>query len=84
MTKSMVKPTNIVRTLKENNENNVTTIKQVYSARYLYKKSVRRPKTELQQLILLLLDRDNYLDCNMCYESSDILRLQYYLTMVND
>ena len=34
MTKSMVKPDNILRTLKENNEDNMTTIKQVYNARY--------------------------------------------------
>ncbi|XP_068474376.1 uncharacterized protein [Phaseolus vulgaris] len=30
MTKSMVKPSSILRTLKENNEDNMTTIKQVY------------------------------------------------------
>ena len=33
MTKSLVKSTNILFTLKENNENNVTTIKQVYNVR---------------------------------------------------
>jgi len=37
MTKSQVKPANILLTLKENNEDNVTTIKQLYNARYTYK-----------------------------------------------
>ncbi|XP_068498498.1 protein FAR-RED ELONGATED HYPOCOTYL 3-like [Phaseolus vulgaris] len=39
MTKSTVKPGNILCTLKENNEDNMTTIKLVYNARYLYKRS---------------------------------------------
>ena len=60
MTKSMVKTDNILHTLKKNNEDNMTTIKQVYNARYPYKRSVRGPRTELQQLMMLL-DRDNYL-----------------------
>jgi len=34
MTKSLVKPSNILLTLKQNNEDNVTTIKQLYNARY--------------------------------------------------
>ena len=38
MTKSSVKPRNIFLTIKEHNEKNVTPIKQVYNARYLYKK----------------------------------------------
>ena len=41
MTKSQVKPSNIVLTLKENNKDNVTTIKQLYNARYTYKRSLR-------------------------------------------
>ncbi|XP_068492246.1 uncharacterized protein [Phaseolus vulgaris] len=68
----MVKPSNILCTLKENNEDNMTTIKQVYNARYSYKRSVRGPRTELQQLMMLL-DRDNYLHCSTCHESSNIV-----------
>jgi len=37
MSKSQVKPANILPTLKENNECNMTTIKQVSNARYTYK-----------------------------------------------
>ena len=72
MNKSMVKSGNILRTLKENNEDNMTTIKQVYNARYSYKRLVRGPRTELQQLMMLL-DRDNYLHWSTCHESSNIV-----------
>ena len=36
MTKSKVKPKNILLTLKEHNEKNVTTIRQVYTAKTTY------------------------------------------------
>jgi len=48
MTKSRVKPKNILLTLKENNEDNVTTLKQLYNTRYTYKRSVRGSRTEMQ------------------------------------
>ena len=48
MTKILVKSSNILLTLKENNKDNVTTIKKLYSARYTYKRSVRGSRTELQ------------------------------------
>ncbi|KAL5165409.1 hypothetical protein HKD37_18G050537 [Glycine soja] len=41
MTKSMVKPKNILLTLKEHNANSCTTIKQVCNARYAYCSSIR-------------------------------------------
>ena len=41
MTKSMVKPNNILLTLKEHNVNTCTTMKQVYNARYAYHFSIR-------------------------------------------
>ena len=41
MTKSRVKLKNILLTLKENNEDNVTTLKQLYNTRYTYKRLVR-------------------------------------------
>ena len=72
MTKSMVKSDNVLRTLKENNEDNMTTIKQVYNARYSYKRSVRRPRTKLKQLMMLL-DCDNYLHWSTCQESSNVV-----------
>jgi len=37
MTKSQVRSTNILLSLKEKNTHNVTTIKQLYNARYTYK-----------------------------------------------
>ena len=44
MTKSQVRPTNILLTL-EKDAHNVTTIKQLYNDRYTYKRSVRGLRT---------------------------------------
>ncbi|XP_028214961.1 uncharacterized protein LOC114397023 [Glycine soja] len=60
MTKSMVKPRNILLTFKEHNDNSYTTIKQIYNARHAYHSSIRRSNTEMQQLMMLL-DRDQYI-----------------------
>ena len=54
MTKSVVKPKNILRTLKEHNDKNVTTIKQVYSARTTYRRSLRGPRIEMQHLMFVI------------------------------
>jgi len=57
MTKFMVKPRNILLMLKEHNDNNYTTIKQIYNARHAYRSSIRGSNIEMQQLMMLL-DRD--------------------------
>ena len=60
MTKSMMKPRNILLTLKEHNANSCTTIKQIYNARSAYCTSIRRSDTEMQHLTKLL-ERDEYI-----------------------
>ncbi|KAL5161851.1 putative protein FAR1-RELATED SEQUENCE 10 [Glycine soja] len=60
MTKSMVKPKNILLTLKEHNVNSCTTIKQIYNARSAYRSSIRGSNTEMQHLMKLL-GRDQYI-----------------------
>jgi len=72
MTKSLVKPSNILLTLKQNNEDNVTTIKQLYNVRYTYKRSLRGSRTELQQLMMLL-ECDNYIHWSRCHEYSEVV-----------
>ncbi|KAJ1439532.1 PKS-NRPS hybrid synthetase [Sesbania bispinosa] len=57
MTKNMVKPRNILLTLKEHNKDNVTTIKQIYNAPEACRTSLRGPRTELQHLMKLM-ERD--------------------------
>ncbi|KAL5138312.1 PHD finger protein ING1 [Glycine soja] len=47
MTKSMVKPKNILLTLKEHNADSCTTIKQIYNARSAYHSSIRGADTEI-------------------------------------
>ncbi|KAL5128679.1 PKS-NRPS hybrid synthetase [Glycine soja] len=60
MTKSTVKPRNILLTLKEHDNNNYTTIKQIYNTKHAYRSSIRGSNTEMQQLMMLL-DRDQYI-----------------------
>jgi len=54
MKKSMVKPRNIILTLKEHNVSSYTTIKQIYNARNAYRSSIRGSNTKMQQLMTLL------------------------------
>ncbi|KAL5128022.1 Protein FAR1-RELATED SEQUENCE 5 [Glycine soja] len=60
MTKSNVKPRNILLTLKEHNSSSCTTIKQIYNARSAYRSSIRGDDTEMQHLMRLL-ERDQYI-----------------------
>ena len=60
MTKSMVKPRNILLTLKEHNANSCTTIKQIYNARSAFHSSIRGSDLEMQHLMKLL-ERDQYI-----------------------
>ena len=50
MTKSMVKPKNILLTLKQHSTNNCTTMKQVYNVRYAYRFSIKGSNSEMQKL----------------------------------
>ena len=60
MTKSIVKPRNILLTLKKHNVNSYTTINQVYNAINAYRSSIRDNNTKMQQLMKLL-ERDRYI-----------------------
>jgi len=60
VTKSMVKPRNILLTLKEHNVNSCITIKQIYNAKSAYRSSIRESDTEIQHLMKLL-ERDQYI-----------------------
>ncbi|KAH1189432.1 hypothetical protein GmHk_20G057199 [Glycine max] len=57
MTKSMVKPRNILLTLKEHNVSSCKTIKQIYNARSAYRSSIRGSDTKMQHLMKLI-ERD--------------------------
>ena len=54
MTKSMMKPRNILLMLKEHNANNYTTIKQIYNVRSAYRSFIRGSDIEMQHLMKLL------------------------------
>ena len=74
MTDSSVKPRNILLTMKEHNEKNVSTIKQVYNARYMYKKSVRGDRTEMQQQLMMLLECDMYVHWSRFEEGTNVVQ----------
>jgi len=59
MTDNVVKHRNILLTVKEHNNKNVTTIKKFYNAMYAYRKSEQGNRSEMQQLMILL-ERDMY------------------------
>ncbi|KAH1205616.1 hypothetical protein GmHk_16G046280 [Glycine max] len=72
MTKSMVKPRNILLMLKEHNANSCTTIKQIYNARSAYRSSIRGSDTEMQHLMKLL-ERDQYIHWHIL-KNEDVVR----------
>ncbi|KAL5180466.1 Protein FAR1-RELATED SEQUENCE 2 [Glycine soja] len=57
---SIVKPRNILLTLKEYNVNSCTTIKHIYNARSAFRSSIRGSDLEMQHLMKLL-ERDQYI-----------------------
>ena len=63
MTNTEMKPINILLTINEHNEKNLTTIKQVYNAMNVYRRSERVCITEMQQLTMLL---ERYMYLHLC------------------
>ena len=54
MTKSRLGPSHILREIKARNPENLSTIINIYNERQAYRRSVRGPRTEMQQLMLML------------------------------
>ncbi|KAL5122085.1 PKS-NRPS hybrid synthetase [Glycine soja] len=71
LTKSMMKPKDILLTLKDHNMGNVTTIKQIYNARQAYRSS--KKGSEMQHL-LKLLEHDRYVYWHRKVDDSDAIR----------
>ncbi|KAH1197677.1 Protein FAR1-RELATED SEQUENCE 5 [Glycine max] len=72
MMTSMVKPRNILLTLKEYNANSCKTIKKIYNARSTYRSSIRGSDNEMQHLMKLL-ERDQYIHCHIL-KDEDVVR----------
>ena len=72
MTKSMVKPRNILLMLKEHNVNSCTTIKQIYNTRSAYRSSIRGSDTQMQHLMKLL-ELDQYIHWHRL-KDEDVIR----------
>ncbi|KAJ1399951.1 MULE transposase domain [Sesbania bispinosa] len=73
MTKNSVKPKSILMALKDHDEQNVHTIKQVYNARNALRNTQKDPKTEMQHLIKLM-ERDQYVYWDRKVDMSDVVR----------
>ena len=68
----MVKPKNILLTLKEHNVDSCLTMKQECNARYVHCYSIRGSNSEMQQLMKLL-ERDQYIHWHRL-KDEDIVR----------
>ena len=77
MTKTQVKPANILLTLKEKDDCNVITMKQVYNTRYRYKRSLTGSRTELQQLMVML-KRDKYIHFSICVDEYEVVSNHFW------
>jgi len=73
MTNTLVKPGNILLTMKERNEKNVTMIKQVYNIMSVHRRSKQGHKIEMHQFMLLL-ERDMYVYWCRCEEVSNVMQ----------
>ncbi|KAL5172696.1 Protein FAR1-RELATED SEQUENCE 5 [Glycine soja] len=76
MTKSMVKPRNILLTLKEHNANSCTTIKQIYNARSAFRSSIKGSDLEMQHLMKLL-QRHQYIHWHRI-KDEDVVRYIFW------
>ncbi|XP_028180899.1 protein FAR1-RELATED SEQUENCE 6-like [Glycine soja] len=76
MTKSNVKPRNILLTLKEHNSSSCTTIKQIYNARSAYRSSIRGDDSEMQHLMRLL-ERVQYIHWHRL-KDEDVVRDSFW------
>jgi len=72
ITNSLVRPTNILLTLKENNDDNVTITKQLQNARYAFKRSLKGFTIEMQQLMMLV-EPDKYVHWSICIETIEVV-----------
>jgi len=82
MTKTLVKLRNILLTLKEHNEKNVTTIKQVYNAMNTYRKTEQDHKTKMQHLMMLL-ERDMYPHWCRFNEGTNVVQDFFWTHLLN-
>ncbi|XP_027913079.1 uncharacterized protein LOC114173061 isoform X3 [Vigna unguiculata] len=75
MTKNMMKPKDILLTLKDYNMDNVTTIKQIYNARQAYRSSQKGLE---MQYLLKLLEREQYVYWYRKVDDSNVIRDMFW------
>ncbi|KAH9753465.1 protein FAR1-RELATED SEQUENCE [Citrus sinensis] len=73
MSKNMVRPKDILVTLKKKDPFNVSTMKSIYNARQRYKVIEMAGRSQMQQL-LSKLSEHNYIEWHRCYDNTDIVK----------
>ena len=73
MTKNDVKPQKIMLTVKDHNPGNLSTINTIYNERKKYRHFVKRPITEMQHLMNLLVN-DNYVYSYRKHEDTKVVK----------
>lgn len=73
MSKNMVRPKDILVTLKKKDPFNVSTMKSIYNARQRYKVIEMAGRSQMQQL-LNKLSEFNYIEWDRCYDNIDIVK----------
>ncbi|XXG45522.1 hypothetical protein AAC387_Pa02g0586 [Persea americana] len=70
MSKSLVKPRNILHTLKKRDLNNTTTMKTIYNARHKYRVAEMAGRSQMQQLMMNL-EKNGYIEWHTSNDATD-------------
>lgn len=73
MSKNMIKPRNILMTIKNKNEENVSTIRTIYNVRHRHRLVEKAGRSQMQQLMRKL-DESKYVEWHRSNDSSDTIK----------
>ena len=72
ISKSLVKPRNILRTLQEKSVHNATTIKSIYNVRQKLRVTEMASRSQMQQLMMHL-EQKNYIEYHTSNDATDVI-----------
>ncbi|XXG82502.1 hypothetical protein AAC387_Pa10g0434 [Persea americana] len=72
MSKSLVKPRNILRTLQERDVHNITMIKSIYNARQKFRVTKIVGRSQMQQFMMHL-EKNNYIEYHTSNDATDVI-----------
>ncbi|KAJ4715747.1 Calmodulin-binding transcription activator 2 [Melia azedarach] len=74
MSKTMVRPKDILMTLKNRDVNNASTIKQIYNARQRYNKVIGMTERSQMQQLLSKLSEHKYIEGHRSFDNLDVIK----------